>query len=67
VKTVILSYPNGVHREELLAGIPRKGDHLQLPNGRDYKDYIVEQVTFLPAQTGDPEPSVMLTIREYPT
>jgi hypothetical protein len=61
---VTLSYPTSRTKEVLLAGIPRKGEHILLENGPDAPTLVVESVTWVEGTEDPPKPTVIVAVRE---
>jgi hypothetical protein len=64
---VTLAYPGGSRREVLLAGVPRKGEHVRVVSGRDQPDapvLVVESVTWVEGDEKPPEPIVIVAVRQ---
>ena len=62
--TVTLSHPNGQRQEVLLAGVPRKGDHIRLTNGVS-PSLEVLHVLWLQGTISSPEPDVIVVVQPH--
>lgn len=63
---VTLTHPNGQREEVLLAGVPRKGESIRLIDGTTSGPaLIVEHVLWMQGGRSDPEPTVMIVVRQH--
>lgn len=61
--SVVLKFKNGGQREIVLAGVPRRDDHIRLRDARE-PSLVVEHVLWLEGGNGFPEtPSVIVAVR----
>jgi hypothetical protein len=51
----------------LLAGVPRKGEQIRLPNGIDGPALVVEHVLWMGAPDTSNEPDVIVVVRPHPS
>jgi len=66
VIVVCIVHPNGQRQEVLLAGTPRRGDHIRLSEGSPTEpSLVVEQVLWQEARKGQLEPYVIIVVRPH--
>ena len=63
--TVILSQRGQRDQEVILAGVPRQGETIRVSNGTVGSSLIVEHVLWMEGTVRDPEPSVIVVVRDY--
>jgi hypothetical protein len=62
IVTVVISYPNGAQEEHNLAGVPRVGESVRLPNGKGQTLKVIH-VLWLAESDRDPRPQVIVEVR----
>jgi len=63
---VIISHPNGQRQEVLLAGVPRKGEHVRLSRSEvSGPSLVVEHILWVEGYGNSREPSVVIAVRPH--
>jgi hypothetical protein len=65
VTTITLSFPNGSRQDVLLAGVPRKGDHIRLNGNGAAPSLVVEHILWMEDRGRSPEPTVLIVVRPH--
>jgi len=60
--TVTIRHKDGRQETALLAGVPRRGEHVQLADGVSAPLYVVEGVLWMKGSPHDPEPDVVIVV-----
>jgi hypothetical protein len=66
VNTVTLAFPDGQRQDVLLAGVPRKDDHIRLSNGMLTPALVVEHVLWQEGRGPLPKPTIIVVVRPHP-